>query len=92
MPASVGRQLAIVPNGLTVCVDVVHEDRHECGVVQGSNIVWRNRRYGTASSAARAMRGDDSKQVNGWKTLYIDFPDGRRMTLLDAYDTRTWPA
>lgn len=38
------------------------------------------------------MRNDDAKQVNGWAVLYVTYPDGRRRTLAEAYDTRTWPS
>ena len=38
------------------------------------------------------MRGDEATQVNGWRVLYVTYPDGRRRTLAEAYDTRTWPS
>lgn len=37
------------------------------------------------------MRGDDVTQVNGWRVLHVAYPDGRRLSLAEAYDSRTWP-
>jgi hypothetical protein len=88
VPASKGRQLAAVPSGTVV--RIVMRTRSEEAVIERGAVVWRGRRYDSASSAARAMRGSDATQVNGWKDLKVELASGELISLLDAYDARRW--
>lgn len=89
MPASKNRRLALVPSGTIVVISTSH-GHYEEGVVDRGSIVWRKKRFESASAAARAMRGDDSSQVNGWKELRVHLASGGLMPLREAYDERRW--